>query len=465
MKKTLLAAILSLAAGHLFAQNELSNFTATGRGGVVNTFATDYQAIGINPANLGRFTNPFFSFSIGETGMGAGSKSLTHDELNKFIYHGSDKLTQAEKQEFAAAFNNDDALNVNIDFTSLALSVRFPKAGGLAFSNRLRVTGHMGLNKNGAEILFLGKDAPVFANFQPGDKVSIKETLAPTSVQMSILNEWNVAYGLQVVNLPNFKMQVGAGYKYVQGVGTVDIVVNDKEVTAFSALSPKFDVHYGDLVNNPEFNTSDIGGGIFKPVGQGHAFDLGVAAEFGDMVKAAVSVTDIGSMTWRGHLLTANDQTIQKVTSTGVNSFDFFSEVVDFAASGEDTLFTYEPGGEKKRDLPTKLRTGLGFKLSKKVDTGVDVTLPLNEVAGNLSDTFVGIGIDFKPVPVLRLSSGFSTGAGYGGSLPLGATFVMPHYEFGIATRDILGLFSDKNPYLSVAFGFLRFKFGVAEEE
>ena len=48
----LAAALVLSAAAH--AQNELSNFTATGRGGVINTFAQDYQAIGINPANLGR---------------------------------------------------------------------------------------------------------------------------------------------------------------------------------------------------------------------------------------------------------------------------------------------------------------------------------------------------------------------------------------------------------------------------
>ena len=47
-----LAALLALPAT-LRAQNELSNFTATGRGGVVNTFATDYQAIGINPRQPG----------------------------------------------------------------------------------------------------------------------------------------------------------------------------------------------------------------------------------------------------------------------------------------------------------------------------------------------------------------------------------------------------------------------------
>jgi len=53
---SLLAAGLALPLAAR-AQNELSNFSATGRGGVINTFASDYQVIGINPANLGRVPN------------------------------------------------------------------------------------------------------------------------------------------------------------------------------------------------------------------------------------------------------------------------------------------------------------------------------------------------------------------------------------------------------------------------
>src|SRR5436190_2815456 len=101
MKKTLLTALLTVAAaGSLFAQNELSNFTATGRAGVINTFATDYQVIGINPANLGRSSNSLFAFSVAEVGAGVGSNALTHAQLNKFIYNSGDKLTQEEKQDF-----------------------------------------------------------------------------------------------------------------------------------------------------------------------------------------------------------------------------------------------------------------------------------------------------------------------------------------------------------------------------
>jgi hypothetical protein len=463
IKKIVFAALLTILAGDLFAQNELSNFTATGRGGVINTFASDYQVIGINPANLGRTSNSLFAFSIFEVGAGVGSKSLNHTQLNNFIYNSDQKLDSLQKQEFAKAFNNEDALNLNADISTIAFSTRLPKIGGFAFGNRIRLAGHMGLNKNGAEILFLGKDAPIFKEYKDGDTISIRKTLSPTTIQMSILNEWNIAYGTQIVDLPAFKLQVGAGYKLIQGVGVMEVVIDEDNVTAYTALSPEFDINYGDLVNDPQFNTSDIGSGFFKPVGKGHGFDFGAAAEIGKTVKASLSVTDIGSITWRGNLLTANDQYFQKVSSSGINSYNFFKEIVDITATGGDSLFNYEAGSELTKKLPTKLRSGLGLKLTEKLEAGLDVTVPLNKVAGNLVDPFVGVGIDFKPVSMLRLSSGFSGGAGYGFSVPLGATFVTPVYEFGIATRDIVGLFSEDNPYLSVAFGFLRFKFGTPD--
>ncbi|HSI91433.1 MAG TPA: DUF5723 family protein [Adhaeribacter sp.] len=465
MKRPLLAAFFALAfAPTVWAQNELSNFTATGRGGVANTFVNEYQSIGINPANLGRPNSAIFAFSIGEIGAGINSKSMTRKQLKKFVTATDEKLTPAQKQEFAAAFNNQDALNLNVDFTGLAVSASLPGIGGIAFNNRQRIATHVGLNKNGADILFLGKDAPIFASYKEGDSINIRETLAPTAIQMSFLNEWNVAVGFSVLDQPGFKLQAGAGYRYIQGVGVLDVVVDNDKIVAYTALSPKFDVNYGDLVNNPSFNTADIGSGLFEPVGEGHGFDFGLAAEFNNKVKAGIAVTDLGNMTWRGHLLTAQNEYFQIVESEGINSFNIFKEVASIAGGEADGLFTYEPNKELKKKLPTKLRMGAGIKLSKKVETGVDVTLPLNEVAGNLITPFAGAGIDYLPVPQLRLSSGFSTGAGYGKCIPLGVTFVTPNYEFGIATRDIIGVLTEENPYLSAAFGFLRFRFGLSDE-
>ena len=60
----------------------------------------------------------------------------------------------------------------------------------------------------------------------------------------------------------------------------------------------------------------------------------------------------------------------------------------------------------------------------------------------------------------MRLSGGLSGGAGYKTNLPLGLTFATPVWEAGVSTRNVVGYFTENNPYYSAAFGFLRFKIG-----
>jgi hypothetical protein len=455
-------ALLPLAAR---AQNELSNFTATGRGGVSNTFSVDYQSLGINPANLGRPGNAMVAFSFAEVGIGVNSQSLTKAQLKKFIYKTDEKLTKAEKQLFAQAFTNDNAFNLNADLTTFAVSVHLPLMGGIAFSNRQRITSHIGLNQNAADILFLGKNAPVIQQYYPTDSTltvpevpKASEVLDGTKVQMQWLNEYNVAYGIKVFDGTALKLYGGLGYKYIQGIAVVDVVAENGKVEGYSALTPNLNTNYGNLINNPDFNYQSEGKGWLKPVGYGHGFDIGFSAEAGKKVRVGLSVTDIGYMQWTGNLITATDDTLREVTTEGISTFNLFSEAADIFGAGQDSVISYHPAEVRRVSLPTRLRTGAGFRLSDRFEAGLDVTIPLNNQAGNLPAPFVGLGVDFKPHSLLRLSSGMTFGAGYSANLPLGITLVTSVYEAGIGTRDVIGWFSDKNPYFSVAFGFLRFK-------
>jgi Family of unknown function (DUF5723) len=440
------------------AQNELSNFTATGRGGVATTFASDYQAIGINPANLGRVGGATVAFTIGEVGTGAASRSLTRQQLRRFITDTNQPLTLAEKQALATSFNSNNALNFNADATTLALAVQLPVIGGVAISNRVRTAGHVGLNKNAADLLFLGKDAPIYTSTAAGNVPLVSEALAGTNLQFAALNEFNLAWGTRLVDMPLFQLSAGVGYRYIQGVGIVDIRVQPGDLRAYTSMSPVFDIDYGNLVNNPSFNLK-TGSGL-KPVGKGHGFDVGLAAEVGKAVRLGLAVTDIGQMTWTGNLLTANDQKLKRLKSSGVGSYNFIKEAAEIFASGTDSLFQYQTDQNRRADLPTKLRAGAGVRLSEYFEAGLDVTVPLNSVAGNLPSPFVGAGLDYKPVKWLRLSSGLTGGAGYGFSVPLGFTLVTSFYEAGVSTRDVAGLLTSEHPYFSAAAGFLRFKLG-----
>ena len=469
----LLAAGLALPAT-AFAQNELSNFSATGRGGVVNTFATDYQAVGINPANLGRRTNFRVAFTIGEVGAGIGSQSFSKTTFKHILYDGSQRIGAAEKATLVNQLSGDNVLNLNIDTNLFGLAITLPNGlGGLAFSSRQRVGGHLALNRNAADILINGQNAAVVKQYYPVPNTSgtptptaanaplISTVLDGTSIQAAVTNEFNVAYGIQVYQNEALKLSLGAGYRYIQGIGIADIRVSGGSLTAYTAFSPVFNINYGALANNPNFNY-ESGSGL-KPVGHGNGFDAGVSAEIGKIFRLGASVTDMGSMTWTANVLEASDQKLQQTASTGVTTYDVLTEISKQFDTDKQNLFTYTTAKERTAALPAKLRLGGGIRISKFFEAGLDLTAPLNKVAGNLTTTFVGLGVDYKPLSWLKLSSGFTSGAGYGKSLPLGLTFVSPVWEAGISTRDVTGLLSEDSPYSSVAFGVLRFKIGGSE--
>ena len=462
------ALVLGASTG-LRAQNELSSFTATGRGGVATPFVTDYQALGINPANLGREmeNQPLLTFGLLELGLGAGSQSLTGTQLKNIAFHAEDQLTPADKTALTASFTNGNALNVNAAATSVGLSITLP-IGAVAFSNRQRVVGHVGLNETAADVLFNGSNAKIYqastyqtnGQYDPAKAPMISAALAGTELQLQWTDEYNVGYGAQVLDTDGFKLAAGVGYRYIRGIGMLDVRITDGEVNAFSSLSPLFKVDYGTVTTSPNFDYR-TGSGL-KAVGSGHGFDLGLTAEISELVRVGVSVTDLGSMTWEGNVLTANDQNLKKVTSGGVDTYNIFKEASQLFGSSSDAVFTYNPDKQKQETLPAKFRAGASVQLGEKLEAGVDAAVPLNKVAGNINSSLVGLGLDFKPVSWVRLSTGVTGGAGYGTSLPLGITFSTAHYEAGISTRDVVGLISDSSPYYSVAMGVLRFKIGRA---
>jgi hypothetical protein len=463
------AALLALPAT-LHAQNELSNFTATGRGGVINTFASDYQVIGINPANLGRAGEYTVAFTVGEVGVGVASASLSKTIFKKIIGSDTEALTPAQRSELVTQLTSDNALNLNTDITTFGISVNLPSGlGGIAFSNRQRLGAHLALNGNAADIIVNGRDAAIVQQYYPGNlsgttpptnpnAPQLTKVLDGSAIQLSWTNEYNFAYGNRVIDKATYNLSVGAGYRYIQGIGIADIRISDGNFYGYNALAPVFKVNYGSIATNSNFNLRD--GSKLETVGTGHGFDLGVAAEIGKALRLGVSVTDIGTMTWDGNVLTATDQPLKYIDADKLESYDVINGIGDLFDNSSKALFTYQASQERKSSLPTKLRLGGGFRISELFEVGLDITAPLNKVAGNLTSPFVGAGVDFKPTRWLRLSTGVTGGAGYGASLPLGVTFVSPIWEAGISSRDITGYFNEKAPYYSVGLGFLRFKLG-----
>ena len=104
MRKYFLLLFATVFSCFAFGQAEMSVFGATGRGGVATTFVTDYQSLGINPANLGLVDKYDTKFSLGLAELGASvySEALTRTEINNSILsRNPESLSTAEKQEAA----------------------------------------------------------------------------------------------------------------------------------------------------------------------------------------------------------------------------------------------------------------------------------------------------------------------------------------------------------------------------
>ena len=489
----------------------MSVFSATGRAGVATTFVTDYQTIGINPANLGmgpEFEFTHFNLGVSELAFSIYSKALSKKELWQSITDfDSETFTYQQKKDAARAFI-DAPLAINVDVTLLAFSVYYPEVGGFAVSIRERAQWYSTFNELTSEILFLGGNSfyfdsleywketipnnslvpdsirkQIFRGFNPSNPKKFSEILDGSKMQMAWFREYNFSYGIQLVKSyteasrakyastsfatsANISLYAGIGLKYIQGFGLIDISAEDGELETFSALSPIFNIDYGvDPAPGNSVDTSNKRKFIPDPVGKGFGLDIGFNLRYRDKLTFGVAVTNIGSITWDGNVFTAKDTILSDLGTTddpgrGFDSYNIFAEAEKI--SGDEGLFKWQSLEKKKVKLPTLIRAGASYKIEEIAEVGLDMVISANKEAGSYEKAIFSIGGDLKPTRWLRLSTGFTFGGNYGFNIPIGVRVVTGEegrWEAGIASRDALTFFTQQGPTLSAGFGFLRFRF------
>jgi len=202
MKKIFLLSLLAISFC-LNAQQEFSSFCNTGHGGAT-TYATDYQATGINPSNLGwasKYEGKKFTMGFTEFTGSLYSEALKKDELRNvlsdIITGGANKFTYDEK--IAAAKNfTETGFTINADLGSVGAAVITKVAGGFAF----RVNDHFQFNSKlgakAADLLFLGKTSSIFDSLQIQLASGLMQTIAnhanlsPDTAKMVVLGKSNL---------------------------------------------------------------------------------------------------------------------------------------------------------------------------------------------------------------------------------------------------------------------------------
>ena len=444
----------------LFAQVEESSFSATGRGGTATSFVTDYQAIGINPANLGFDTDFKIALGIGEFGYGLYSEALVKDEVRSILFNNEDTIGPAEQEVLARQFLNE-GLNVNIDVMPVGLSFEIPKLGTVALSIKANVAYRTQFGGEAANIIFEGYNYEEYFDtiiFEDGilsgvayEPLSLSELFEDTELALNVNTEFNLAYGRKVFGTDEtFSLFAGAGIKYILGFAYLDISSAGGNLTGISALG--LDILDVNNLATP-FDITNSGA---DPVGRGFGFDLGLSAKAGKALTVGIALTDIGKMTYDANVLQVNDFVLDTVSFSGVNTTDpieLISQIFD-----EESLIEYTGLSEFEVSLPTKLRIGGSLEVSDIFNIGVDAVFPINTVAGALETPVLGLGAEVTVLKIIKLSTGLSTGGGYNYNIPAGLGLDFDFWELGVATRDVMTWFGEASPTVSFAAGFLRFK-------
>jgi hypothetical protein len=490
MKKLL----LSILGVHLLfassAQIDGSVFTAMGRSGVGTTMTTDYQCIGINPANLGiktKYETKHVTIGFLEGGMGAFVQGITRSQLNKYVIEpiaNNNSLTPEESVTAANLLQNN-AISANIDLMLVGFAIQNEKIGGIG----LKITEHISaygvytggfssfgysgaLSTQYFDQLRLSDNSIVqndpsqynsymVTGIQSGissTPLSLGQIVDGSKTQHNYYRSIDAAYGRKVWGDELLEIHAGVTLKYLMGYNYMDVSASNGTLNGLVAISPNLANSDSTVLNIP---TKDNKGNFLTPAGQGVGADIGITGVYKENIKFGVSLVNIGSITY-------NNNTV-KIRDTIFPEVEYHQE----ALKNYNDLLYWDPISSFKVKLPTMLRFGGSIALfENKLEIGGDIIIPLNKVAGNLQHTYYAIGGDFYLTRWFKVSSGMNMGGNFANNLdkykttfnvPFGFTFIVGEnggWEVGFATRDLQSLLmqNTKGVNASLGFGFLRFR-------
>jgi hypothetical protein len=488
MKKYFLVTLCTAFSSLVFSQTEYGVFTAAGRG-VATTFVSDYQSIGINPANLGvkrTYDEKHVTFGLTEFGMSAYSEALGKSTFKKSIstFNSAD-LTYQEKIDAARNFSGK-ALAINADINWFGISFQHDKIGGFAFGVRESFRYYSRFNESSSDILFRGFGSAYFdslylnngmavantqANYEANqgnidygkasNPITLAKIFSGSKIQMLYYREYNLSYGKEFKMNDLVAVSGGIGVKYLQGFGMINATSDGNTLTAYGAFSPQLGINFGAAaLTNPSADTTGSGF-IPKAAGSGIGLDLGLNLVIMENLKIGVAVTNIGSITYDVNVYSMKNDTLARIDNQGFESYNIFAQFSTLAA--DNGLFKWEGKQKIKVNLPTMVRAGASLKVGQKAEVGVDFVIPANDTPGNFENLVWSVGGDFRPMRWLRFSGGMMHGGNYSSrvNIPLGVTFIAGEngtWEAGVASRDAVTWFRDNGPALSFALGFLRFR-------
>lgn len=238
-------------------------------------------------------------------------------------------------------------------------------------------------------------------------------------------------------------LHTGVSGRLLLGNGYFSVQNTDDGLDAFGAFSNGFNVARIAALSNglpTEFEQLRTWG----PVGQGWGVDVGGVVEWKNKAWASASITDIGSMEWRGESYSVNDA----LTSWSSPVADP-TNIADIVIGALDPGTWFEQAEYEIRTVPlgAAFQLGGGVHLGSKILLAAEMAFDNPELMGNAGTRF-GASAIVRPVRFFRADIGLSKWGNETTRVPAGLMLKTGKrgFECGIQATDIQALWKPSQP-------------------
>ena len=449
----LFSVVLQVLAG------DLSNIRGVGMGRTMNASSRGIDALGVNPANIAIPDQGNFNLNLAPFGLHVNTELLNYGLYQEY-FTGIDsvgkrwakRLEPADRDKILSQMPDLPKTRIEAE-AMLGASFQHPVIGGFGFA----IIEHAGA------AMTLSKDFFRMAAFglEPAGSIYIFDG---TEASAWWYGEYNVSYGRKLpVNVRFLKdLYAGIGIKFIRGYG-ISQPINQK--SSFGnypdPVNPlqytlRGDIDFLTIHSGVDFmnENSDAKFKLFPdPVGKGTGFDIGLSGELINGVRVALSVTDIGKITWDKNVIESYGSGSMNITGATNNLEDTLKSIF----KGKT-----RPGAAFDTYLPTALRLGFATAASEipvlkflpgKLILAFDYLQGFNESLGNTTKSRFSLGTEYRVFPVLPLRTGLAFGGGDKVRWAFGFGLDLFNFSLDFATDNFGMVFIPKS-FQTISFSF-----------
>jgi hypothetical protein len=430
---------LAAIAAQMLQAGERTNIQGVGMARTHVAVSRGIDAIGSNPANLAAPDDATVTIALLPLGVHVGNNVFSYDFYTKYfegIQTDSGKvgvnLNDADKRDILGRFADGLGEGVfDLEAREFGIAVNIQPIGAFAFTLTDRLSGSVTIPREYVEFLFYGNPPNSSYDF------------ARSGASVAWTREYALSYARALPPIPFLQsLRAGISLKLVHGLSYFGVDrFNARLVTSpVGVLDGSLDVLTRRAGLDP---TSKDFGSTFTPfpapAGVGYGVDLGVTGELNELIRAGLSITDIGSIDWRGNLV----DNVAGGTIHLDNPLDPAQrDSLNRALKGQE-----QEGHPFSTSLPTTLRLGVAVELHKlpffkragmgELTVAADFHQGLVKTPGGTTVPRGSFAFEYRPWRFLPIRSGIAFGGPDGATMALGLGFHFGVFELDLATENL----------------------------